>query len=80
MNTFLRFFYEFISIFFDGFFSALKGLWDGITDMFSVGEYAKVISSYKDSFNGSEKIFAILAIAFILLIILVSIMLIVKLS
>ena len=68
MNTFLRFFYEFISIFFDGFFSGLKGLWDGITKMFSFAEYAKVISSYRESFNGQERIFAILGIAFIILI------------
>ena len=77
MNTFLRFFYEFISIFFDGFFSGLKGLWDGITKMFSFDEYAKVIASYRDSFNGHERIFAILSIAFIILIVLVTIMLIV---
>ena len=77
MNTFLRFFYEFISIFFDGFFSGLKGLWDGITKMFSFAEYAKVISSYRGSFNGLERIFAILSIAFIILIVLVSLMLIV---
>lgn len=77
MNTFLRFFYEFISIFFDGFFSGLKGLWDGIVKMFGFREYAKVISSYRDSFNGQERIFAILGIAFIILIVLVTIMLIV---
>ena len=76
MNTFLRFFYEFISIFFDGFFSGLKGLWDGITKMFGFKEYAKIISSYRDSFNGQEKIFAILAIAFIILIVLVTLILI----
>ena len=77
MNTFIRFFYEFISIFFDGLFSGLKGLWDGIVQMFGFKEYAKVISSYRDSFNGPEQIFAILGIAFIILIILVTILLIV---
>ena len=77
MNTFLRFFYEFISIFFDGFFSGLKGLWDGITKMFGFKEYAKVISSYRESFSGQERILAILGIAFIILIVLVTIMLIV---
>lgn len=77
MNTFLRFFYEFISIFFDGFFSGLKGLWNGFIKMFSFKEYGKVISSYRDSFSGQERIFAILGIAFIILIVLVTIMLIV---
>ena len=51
MNTFLRFFYEFISIFFDGFFSGLKGLWDGFIKMFSFKEYGKVISSYRELTN-----------------------------
>ena len=59
MNTFLRFFYEFISIFFDGFFLGFKGMWAGISKMFGVTEYAKLISNYKDKFNGNEKIFLV---------------------
>ena len=62
MNTFLRFFYEFISIFFDGFFLGIKGLWNGITNMFSFSAYAKLISNYKDNFNGNEKIFVVICI------------------
>ena len=76
MNTFLRFFYEFISIFFDGLFSGFKGLWDGIKKMFSFNEYAKIISSYKDNFNGQEKIFVVLCIIFITIIVLITIFLI----
>lgn len=76
MNTFLRFFYEFISIFFDGLFSALKGLWDGITQMFSFGEYAKIISSYKDNFNGPEKIFVVVGIVLLIIVALTTILLI----
>jgi len=71
MNTFLRFFYEFISIFFDGLFSALKGFFDGILMMFSFGEYAKVISSYRDNFNGQEKIFVILCVVFLIVVVLI---------
>ena len=67
MNTFFRFFYEFISVFFDGLFSGLKGLWDGITEMFGVDAYSKIISSYKDSFNGNEKIFVVICIIFLLI-------------
>ena len=77
MNTFLRFFYEFISIFFDGLFSGIKGLWDGITKMFSFREYAKIISSYKNSFNGQETIFVVLGIVFLIIIVLTTILLIV---
>ena len=51
MNTFFRFFYEFISVFFDGLFSGLKGLWDGLTKMFGVDAYSKIISNYKANSN-----------------------------
>ena len=71
MNTFLRFFYEFISIFFDGLFSGIKGLFDGISKMFGVSEYAKLISNYRDNFNGNEKIFLIICIIFLLIFVIV---------
>ena len=76
MNTFIRFFYEFISIFFDGFFSGLKGLWEGLTKMFSFNEYAKIISSYKDNFNGNEKIFVVLSVVFLIIIVATTLLLI----
>ena len=76
MNTFFRFFYEFISVFFDGIFMVGKGIINGIGQMFNFDEYGKVIASYKASFNGNEKIFfdmtvivfAIIIILFALLI------------
>ena len=77
MNTFLRFFYEFISIFFDGFFLGIKGLWNGITNMFGFSAYAKLISNYKDNFNGNEKIFVVICIIILLLFIIIFILLIV---
>lgn len=70
MNTFLRFFYEFISVFFDGLFRGFKGLFSGIKDMFAISKYAKILGEYKQSFNGNEKIFVIMCIIFLVLIIL----------
>lgn len=70
MNTFFRFFYEFISVFFGGFFKILQGMIDGIVQMFSIKEYAKIIDSYKDAFNGGEKIFVILSVAVLVCIVL----------
>jgi len=67
MNTFFRFFYEFISVFFDGLFSGLKGLWDGLTKMFGVDAYSKIISNYKENFNVNEKIFVVICIVFLLI-------------
>jgi hypothetical protein len=54
MNTFLRFFYEFISIFFDGVLLIIKGFVNGLTQMINYKEYMKIINSYQDSFKGSE--------------------------
>ena len=71
MNTFFRFFYEFISIFFDGLFNAFKGFFSGIGDMFNFGEYNKIINSYQDSFNGGEKVFVIITIVILIIIVLV---------
>ena len=66
MNTFLRFFYEFISIFFDGFLMIFRGLFDGIIKMFNVGEYNKIIDSYKGQFNGAEWLMVVVAVIFLL--------------
>lgn len=75
MNTFIRFFYEFISVFFDGLFSGVKGFFNGLVQMFNFKEYAKIIDSYKESFNGQEKIFVIMVVIFIIIVILLVIFL-----
>src|SRR5574344_1544664 len=69
MNTFIRFFYEFISVFFDGLFNAFKGFAAGIIQMGNYKEYGKIIDSYKDSFNGQERIFVILSVVCLLIIV-----------
>ena len=71
MNTFIRFFYEFISIFLDGFFTIIEGLINGILQMLNFGQYAKIIDSYKNSFSGPEKIFVFIGIALLVIIILI---------
>ena len=62
MNTFIRFFYEFISIFIDGFMMVIKGIFEGICKMFNFGEYAKLISNYQDNFTAGEKILVTLSV------------------
>lgn len=69
MNTFLRFFYEFISIFFDGILLIIKGLIAGLTEIVDYNKYIKIINNYKDSFNGPEWLFVGLAIAVLVIII-----------
>ena len=54
MNTFIRFFYEFISIFFDGVVMIFKVVVEGFTKMFNFPEYSKIISNYSESFTTGE--------------------------
>ena len=68
MNTFLRFFYEFISIFFDGITTIFKGLVNGVGQMFNFNKYAKLISNYKDNFNAAEKILVWISVAILVII------------
>ncbi len=69
MNTFFRFFYEFISIFFSGFVKIFEGLINGFGKMFGFREYTKVISSYKDHFTGGDWIFVVFSIITLILIV-----------
>ena len=62
MNTFIRFFYEFISIFFDGVIMIFKGLFEGIGKMFNFGEYTRLISNYSKNFNAGEKILVTISV------------------
>lgn len=76
MNVFTRFFYEFISIFFDGLVMVFKGITNGFTKMFNFNDYIKIINSYKDSFKGPEWALvgvsiAVLVIVLIMIIILI---------
>ena len=69
MNTFFRFFYEFISVFIDGCFMIFKGIIDGIKQMFDFGSYGKVIESYKDSFNGNAQLFVAMSVIIIAIVV-----------
>lgn len=68
MNTFLRFFYEFISIFFDGILTIVKGIYTGFIEMFNIYEYSSLIDNYKSAFKGAEWVFVVLSIIFVLII------------
>lgn len=69
MNTFFRFFYEFISIFFEGILKLFNGIISGITKMFNYFDYKKILESYKDSFSILEWIFVILTILLLVVIV-----------
>ena len=68
MNTFLRFFYEFISIFVDGIITIFKGIGIGFYQMLGFRNYLKIINDYKSTFDGPEWLFVGIAILFLVLI------------
>ena len=69
MNTFIRFFYEFISIFVGGIVDVGKGIYNGVTKMFNIFKYKKILDSYKTSFNIIEWILAILTMVILVVIV-----------
>lgn len=62
MDTFIRFLFEFMSVFFDGVIMILKGIFFGFIQLFNVPEYAFIIQAYKNDFKVGEWILVILAI------------------
>ncbi len=62
MDTFIRFLFEFMSVFFDGIIMILKGIVFGFIQLFNVPEYAFIIQAYKNDFKVGEWILVILAI------------------
>ncbi len=69
MNTFFRFFYEFISVFFSGIGAMAKGLYNGFLQMINIKTYKSVLTSYKGNFNGAEWVLVAVSIAVIAIII-----------
>ena len=66
MNTFIRFLYEFMSVFFNGLFTIGQGIVSGIAQMFNFSEYLYIIRFYKNDFRVSEWILVIIAIVVLL--------------
>ena len=68
MNTFVRFFFEFISIFFDGIKTMLKGIVEGLKEVTNIKNYSEIINAYKDGFGGPEWLFAVLGLIILIII------------
>ena len=62
MDTFIRFLYEFMSVFFNGLFTIFKGIVSGFMQMFDFSEYLYIIQFYKSDFKMSEWVLVIIAI------------------
>lgn len=76
MDTFVRFLFEFMSVFFSGVGMIFKGLFGGIIQMFNISEYLYTIEFYRKDFNMSEWILVIIAVVVMLIVLLLIILLI----
>ena len=68
MNTFIRFLFEFMSVFFKGIGTMIGGLFKGFIQMFNIRDYLYVISFYKDDFNVGEWVLVVLAVIVMLIV------------
>lgn len=68
MDTFFRFLYEFLSQFFNGIFTILRGIISGFQKMFDYQTYAKIVREYKGDFSLPEWFLVALAILLMILI------------
>ena len=62
MDTYLRFLYEFLTQFFSGFKIIFKAAWEGLTHIFDIPAYVKIVGAYKKDFTGGEWVGVALAI------------------
>ena len=81
METFLRFLYDFLSIFFEGVKQIFFGFINGIVTIFNLPEYYKIVHDYANEFDGSMWVLvglSIIVVAVILLLIVFLVMWLVK--
>ena len=69
METFTRFLYEFLPQFFLGFSTILQGIWTGITQIFNISEYQRILDNYKNDFSMPEWILVVIAIAILVILV-----------
>lgn len=66
MSTFIRFLFEFMSVFFEGLGKIFFGFINGIIQIFNISEYAYVIEFYRDDFGIGEWLLVVLAVIVLL--------------
>ena len=79
MNGFLKWFFVFISEILKGFESIFRGLWDGLIQIFNIGEYIKIFGDYSVDFGVLDWILAILSVVIVAAIFILAIFLIILL-
>ena len=75
MDTFVRFLFEFMSVFFSGVGMIFKGLFGGILQMFNISEYLYIIEFYINDFNMSEWVLVVIAVIVMIIVLLLILLL-----
>ena len=76
MDTFIRFLFEFMSVFFSGVGMMAKGIFGGFIQMFNIPEYLYVIEFYRKDFKMSEWVLVVIAVIVMIIILALIILLI----
>ena len=68
MDLFVRFLYDFLSLFFGGIKKIFLGLFEGIKEMFNIPKYYEVVKNYSEYLTTKEWIMVVLAVLCLLII------------
>ena len=75
MDTFVRFLYEFMSVFFKGVGTMVGGFFKGIVQIFNIPDYLYIIDFYKKDFSVSEWVLVFIAVVVMAIILLLIVLL-----
>ena len=68
MDLFVRFLYDFLSLFFGGLKKIFLGLFDGIKEIFNIPKYYEVVKNYSEDLTTKDWIMVVLAVLCLLII------------
>ena len=77
MSTYIRFLFEFMSVFFKGIGMIVGGFFKGILQLFNIQEYMYVIEFYRSDLNVAEWILVVVAVIIMFIVLALIILLIV---
>ena len=61
-DTYVRFLFEFMNVFFEGVGSIIGGFFKGLIQMFSIPDYLYIIDRYRKDFTGGEWVLVVIAV------------------
>lgn len=77
MDTYIRFLFEFMSVFFSGLITIVMGFFNGFVQMFNIPEYLNVIDFYRKDLKVAEWVLVVVAIVVMLIVLSLIVLLIV---